>query len=65
MPKHGNDPPVLVYFGAFSRDDHHSARAFLEAHHEVVHDVLAHRPRNDAHLLHYGFLEVSDDPGLP
>ena len=41
-------------------------RAFLEAHHEVVRDVLAHahRPRNGSHILPDGFLGVSDDPGL-
>ena len=39
--------------------------AFLEAQHEVVHDLLAHRPRNGSHLLPCGFLEVSDGPGLP
>ena len=65
MSKHGNDPPVHVYSRAFAQDDHHSAGAFLEAQHEFVHDILAHRPRNGSHLLHYGFLEVGDGPGLP
>ena len=39
--------------------------AFLEAQHEVVHDVTAHRPRNDSHVLLDGFLEAGDVPGLP
>ena len=65
MPKHGNDPPVLVYSRAFARDDHRSACAFLETRHAAVHEILAHRPRNGSHLLHCGFLEVGDGPGLP
>ena len=60
MPKHGNDPPVLVYSRAFARDGHYLAHVFLEAQHEVVHKVLAHRPRNGSHLHPYGFLEVGD-----
>ena len=39
-------------------------RAFLETQHEVIHDALAHRPRNGSHLLTDGFLEVGDGPGL-
>ena len=39
-------------------------RAFLEAHHEVVRDVLAHRSRNGSHILPDGSLGVSDGPGL-
>ena len=39
--------------------------AFLEPQHEVVHNVLARRPRNGSHLLPDGFLEVGDGPGLP
>ena len=31
-------------------------RAFLEAQHEAVHDVLAQGPRNGSHLLPDGFL---------
>ena len=40
-------------------------RAFLDTPHEVVHDVLAHRPRNDSLLLPDGFFDVGDGPGLP
>ena len=39
-------------------------RAFLDTPHEVVHDVLTHRPRNGSHLLPDGFFEVGDGPGL-
>ena len=40
-------------------------RAFLEAQHEVVHDVIAQRTRNGSHhLLSDGFLEVCDGPCL-
>ena len=41
-------------------------REFIEAQHEVVHDVTAQRSRNDSHhLLPDGFLEVGDGLGLP
>ena len=40
-------------------------RAFLEAQHEAVHDVLAQGPRNGSHLLPDGFLQDGDGPGLP
>ena len=39
-------------------------RAFLETPHEVVNDILAHRPRNGSHLLPVGFLEVSECTGF-
>ena len=40
-------------------------RAFLEAQHEAVHDVLAQGPRNGSHLLPDGFLELGGGPRLP
>ena len=49
MPKHDGEQSVLVYSRAFARDEHHLARAFLEAQHEGVHDILTYRPRNDSH----------------
>ena len=40
-------------------------RAFLDAQHDVVHDILAHRPRNGSHLLPYGFLRSVMVRGFP
>ena len=40
-------------------------RAFLEAQHKVVKDILTNRPRNGSYLLPDGFLQFSDGSGSP
>ena len=55
----------LCTLRVFARDDHHLAPCISETRQKVVHDVLAHWPRNGSHLLPDGFLVVSDGPGLP